>query len=33
MWERQHSWAGERMYVLCTSLRGFYIKVIQLCHY
>lgn len=27
LWHAQHSWAGEQMYDLCISLRGFYLKV------
>ena len=26
LWHHQHSWAGEQMYDLCISLRGFYLK-------
>lgn len=27
LWHAQHTWAGEQMYDLCISLRGFYLKV------
>lgn len=27
LWDHQHTWAGEQMYDLCISLRGFYLKV------
>lgn len=27
LWHSQHTWAGEEMYNLCISLRGFYLKV------
>lgn len=27
LWDGQHTWAGEQMYDLCISLRGFYLKV------
>jgi hypothetical protein len=27
LWHEQHSWAGDAMYDLCVSLRGFYLKV------
>lgn len=27
LWDGQHTWAGQQMYDLCISLRGFYLKV------
>jgi hypothetical protein len=27
LWDSQHTWAGEQMYDLAISLRGFYLKV------
>jgi hypothetical protein len=30
LWDDQHTWAGEQMYDLCISLRGFYLKVSML---
>ena len=27
LWSPQHEWAGEQMWDLCASLRGFYLKV------
>jgi hypothetical protein len=29
LWDGQHAWAGQQMYDLCISLRGFYLKVGQ----
>lgn len=29
LWDGQHTWAGQQMYDLCISLRGFYLKVRQ----
>ncbi len=26
IWTPQHTWAGDQMYDLCVSLRGFYLK-------
>ena len=26
MWRAHHGWAGDRLYSLCTELRGFYLK-------
>jgi len=33
LWDDQHTWAGEQMYELCISLRGFYLKVSMLSAY
>lgn len=27
LWDGQHTWAGQQVYDLCISLRGFYLKV------
>jgi hypothetical protein len=27
LWDPHHAWAGQQMYDLCISLRGFYLKV------
>jgi hypothetical protein len=27
LWDNHHAWAGQQMYELCISLRGFYLKV------
>jgi len=27
LWHHQHEWAGAKMFELCVSLRGFYLKV------
>lgn len=31
IWDAQHTWAGQEMYKLCISLRGFYLKVRRPC--
>jgi hypothetical protein len=32
LWDQQHTWAGQQMYELAISLRGFYLKVMSLSH-
>jgi hypothetical protein len=32
LWDQQHTWAGQKMYELAISLRGFYLKVMLQRH-